>query len=131
MNTTLHLEKNMSDLIFIHNIPTQAIIGIHDFERATPQKLIISLEMGTDIRPAAASDHVDDALNYDAISRFVDKTVQQSQFELLETLAEALVRELFSRFAMTSIRLKIQKPGAIAYTQMVGLEISRQRQDYV
>lgn len=117
----------MNDTIFIENIPTQAIIGIHDFEKAAPQRLIISVKLGTDIRQAAETDDVQYALDYDKISRFIDDYVSRSRFELLETLAEHLVGELFEAFAMTSIQLRVQKPGAIAYTQMVGLEIYREK----
>lgn len=117
----------MSDTIFIENIPTQAIIGIHDFEKAAPQKLIVSVELGTDIRQAAETDKVQHALDYDAISRFIDEFVRASQYELLEALAEHLVAALFENFTMTDIKLRLQKPGAITYTQNVGVSIYRQR----
>lgn len=117
----------MQDTIFIDNIRTQAIIGIHDFEQALPQKLLISVALGTDICRAAETDEVQYALDYDAISRFIDKTVQTSRFALLESLATHLVAALFEHFSMQSIKLTIQKPGAIAYTQQVGLTIYRER----
>lgn len=117
----------MRDIIFIENIPTQAVIGIHDFEKAAPQKLIVSVELGTDISRAAESDDVQYALDYDAISRFIDETVQASTVGLIETLAAHLVNELFVHFAMQSIKLTIKKPGAIAYTQQVGVSIFRER----
>lgn len=117
----------MRDFIFINNIPTKAIIGVHSFEKAAAQKLIISVELGCDITQAAQTDDVQYALDYDAISRFIDETVQVSQFDLIETLAEHVVRELFANFSMQSIKLTIQKPGAIAYTQQVGVTIFRER----
>lgn len=120
----------MSDLIFIHQLPTRATIGVHRFERALSQKLLISLEMETDIRQAAQSDTIEHTLNYDAISQFVDQTVRASDCKLLETLAESLVDKLFSTFSMQAIRLTIEKPGAISYTQQVGLTIYRHKKDY-
>lgn len=117
----------MQDKIFIEEIPTQAVIGIHDFEKAASQKLWISIEMGTDISQAAATDDVTHALNYDEISRFIDAFVRKTQVELLETLAERLAAELFQQFRMQSIKLTIRKPGAITYTQKVGLVIYRER----
>ena len=117
----------MLDTIFIENIVTQAVIGIHAFEKAAPQKLIISVELGIDIRQAAEVDNLEHALDYDAISRFIDNYVQASHFELIETLTENLVLELFQHFSMQTIKLRLQKPGAISYTQKVGLVISRSR----
>lgn len=119
----------MQDTIFIDNIPTQAVIGIHDFEKAASQKLIISVELGTDIRQAAETDDVQYALDYDAVSRFIDDYVQASNYELLEALAENLCTALFAEFNMQSIGLSIQKPGAITYTRCVGVKIYRQRQE--
>ncbi|MGY0399528.1 MAG: dihydroneopterin aldolase [Ostreibacterium sp.] len=116
----------MLDTIFIENIPTQAVIGSHTFEKAAPQKLIISVELGTDITKVAKSDDLQFALDYDAISHFIDEYVQSSSVELLETLAENLVQVLFAHFAVQTIKLRLQKPGAIPYTQMVGVEIYRE-----
>lgn len=115
----------MFDTIFIENLKTQALIGIHAFERAAAQPLIISVELSTDIRQAAATDDVKYALDYDAISRFIDDFVQQSSYQLLEALAENLTAQLFAHFEIQQIQLKIQKPGAIAYTQNVGVSICR------
>ncbi len=117
----------MLDIIFIENIVTEAVIGIHQFEKVAPQKLIISVELGTDIRQAADTDDLQYALNYDAISRFIDNFTRNSQYELIETLAENLVKALFENFTMQSIKLRLQKPGAIALTQNVGVSIYRSR----
>ncbi|PIE44930.1 MAG: dihydroneopterin aldolase [Gammaproteobacteria bacterium] len=117
----------MSDNVFIENIPTQAVIGVHTFEKAAAQKLLVSVEMATDIRQAAETDDIQYALDYDAISRFIDEFVRASRYALLEALAENLAAALFANFAMQSITLRLQKPGAITYTQQVGLLIHRQR----
>ncbi|MPV86461.1 dihydroneopterin aldolase [Ostreibacterium oceani] len=115
----------MTDIIFIDNIPTQSVIGIHDFEKAAPQKLIISVQLETCIRAAAASDSIKDALDYDAISRFIDTFARRTNVQLLESFAERLVAELFANFALTGVHLRIQKPGAITLTQQVGVAIYR------
>lgn len=117
----------MLDKIFIENITTAAVIGIHDFEKAAAQKLIISVELGTDITQTAQTDDVQYALDYDAISRFIDEYVRSTTFELIETLAENVVKQLFEHFSMQTVKLRLQKPGAIPYTQMVGVEIVRER----
>lgn len=117
----------MPDIIFIENISSEAVIGIHAYEKAAPQKLIISIELGTDIRPAAADDDLQQALDYDAISRFIDEFVRASSYELLETLAENLAAAILQSFAAQDVKLRLQKPGAIALTQQVGVSIYRQR----
>ncbi len=118
----------MQDIIFIKDIPVQTIIGIHDFEQVAPQKLLVSVELGTDIRQAAQTDDVQYALDYAAISQLLVDTIEASRFALLEALAEHIVETLFAHFAMHSIKLTLSKPSAIPYTQQVGLSIYRERQ---
>ena len=45
------------DTIFLTGLTAECIIGIWDWERKVKQKVVIDLEMSTDIRKAAASDH--------------------------------------------------------------------------
>jgi len=115
------------DTIFIHDIKVEAIIGIHDFEKISPQLLIINVDLGVDIKVAAATDDIAKTLDYAAISDFIIDYVASCQVGLLETLAEHLVAALFEHFGIQTIKLSIQKPGAIRHTQMVGLSIYRQR----
>lgn len=116
----------MLDKIFIENIKTAAIIGIHDAERVSPQPLVISVELGCDIRSAADNDEISNALDYAVISEFIDNYVRQTTFALIETLAERLVSDLFAHFSVQTIKLRLEKPAAIALTQQVGVEIFRQ-----
>ncbi len=119
---------NTNDKIFIKNIKTKAIIGIYDFEKKHPQKIIISLEMGTDIRKASKKDDIKYALDYDEISKFIDSFVQKSNYELIETLAENIVKQLFYKYELIQdIKLKLEKPKAISYTKQVGVKIFRVR----
>lgn len=115
------------DSIFIHNLNCQAIIGIHDFERLKPQPLIISVDLFTDITKAAASEDINDALNYFAITQFIEDYVVNSSYQLIETLAENLVATLIKEYKLKAVKLKLTKPSALKQTQQVGVEIYRER----
>ena len=97
---------------------------------AAYRPLILSLELGTDTRDAAASDHVRDAVDYDAVAQTVRKIVESLQPALLETLAEKIARALFDAYPIQSLRLSVDKPGAVAGVKAVGIEIDRRREDY-
>jgi dihydroneopterin aldolase len=71
------------DIIFLTGLTTECIIGIWDWERKVKQKVVIDLEMGADIRKAAASDHIDDTLDYKRVSKRVLQFVGDSQFQLV------------------------------------------------
>lgn len=118
------------DKIFLRGLEVETIIGIHAWEQRAPRPLILDLEMGTDIREAASSDQVRDAIDYAAVSAAVVKFVSEAQVGLLETLAERLARQLFQQFPILSLRLAINKPGAVPGVKAMGVEIDRRREDY-
>lgn len=118
------------DKIFIKGLKAQAIVGVHDWERQLPRPLLFDLELGVDIQAAASSDQVRDAVDYSAVAETVVRMSGERQPALLETLAETLARELFRQFPILSLRLVVHKPGAVASTQSVGVEIERRREDY-
>jgi len=118
------------DKIFIRGLTVETLIGIHAWEQRRPRPLIFDLELGTDIREAASSDNVRDAIDYQAVSEAVAKFTQDNPVGLLETLAERLSRQLFRQFPILSLKLSINKPGAVAGVKAMGVEIDRRREDY-
>lgn len=118
------------DTVFITALHIETIIGIHAFEQNAPRPLILDLEMGVDIREAAASDRIRDAVDYSAVADEIVKLAAARRFQLIETLAETIARKVFERFPITTLRLSIGKPGAIDTAQTVGVRIERRREDY-
>lgn len=118
------------DKIFIRGLTVETLIGIHAWEQRTPRPLIFDLELGTDIREAASSDNVRDTIDYQAVSEAVAKFTKDNPVGLLETLAERLSRQLFRQFPILSLKLSINKPGAVAGVKAMGVEIDRRREDY-
>ena len=118
------------DIIFLTGLTTECIIGIWDWERKVRQKVVIDLEMGADIRKAAASDHIDDTLDYKRVSKRVLQFVEHSQFQLVETMAENIAKLVVTEFAVPWVRVKLNKQGAIRGSRDVGILIERRREDY-
>lgn len=118
------------DKIFIRGLKVETIIGIYDWERTLVRPLIFDLELGTDIREAAASDRMRDSIDYAAVGDTVREIALNLKPELLETLAEKIARTLFDKFPIVSLRLVIDKPGAIPDVKAIGVEIDRRREDY-
>lgn len=117
------------DKIFIRGLKVESIIGVYGWERHAPRPLIFDLVMGMDMREAASSDHVRDAVDYAAVAEAVSRFVKNEEPALLETLGERLARELFREFPFQQLELTIHKPGAIP-VEDVGITIERRREDY-
>lgn len=118
------------DKVFIRGLEVRTVIGIHGWEQQAPRPLILDLEMGAETREAASSDHIRDAVDYAAVAQTAVQFGKESRMQLLETFAERLARKLFELYPIQTLRLRIDKPGAVPGLQSVGVEIQRERQDY-
>jgi dihydroneopterin aldolase len=85
----------------------------------------LDLEMAADIRKAAASDRIEDTLNYKAIAKRLIAFVAGSEFRLVETLAERIAAIVLEEFDVVWLRLKLHKPGALRGARDVGVLIER------
>ena len=117
--------KKDSDTVFIRGLRADAIIGIYDWERNTRQNLILDLEMATDISRAAASEDITDAIDYEKISNRILAFVSDSEFQLIETLAERVAALVIEEFGVSWLRLTVHKHGAIEFADDVGVTITR------
>ena len=118
------------DKIFIRGLKVETIIGIYDWERTLKRPLVFDVELGFDTREAASSDRMRDSIDYAAVGQTIRDIAVDLQPQLLETLAEKIARTLFDRFPVLSVRLTIDKPGAIPDVKGIGVEIERRREDY-
>ncbi len=118
------------DKIFIRGLKVETIIGIYDWERTLKRPLVFDVELGFDTREAASSDRMRDSIDYAAVGQTIRDIALELQPQLLETLAEKIARTLFDRFPVLSVRLTIDKPGAIPDVKGIGVEIDRRREDY-
>ena len=78
------------DRIFIENLNVQTVIGIYDWEREIKQSVSLDLEMEFDIKRAAQTDSIEDTLDYKAVCKRLILFIEDSDFQLVEALAEGL-----------------------------------------
>jgi dihydroneopterin aldolase len=117
----------MTDTIFLRDLRVETVIGIWDWERKIRQVVSIDLELSTDIRQAAVSDNIEDALNYKAVAKRVQQYVSDSSFQLVETLAERIAALILDEFPVPAVQVRVNKPGAIRGARDVGVLIRRSK----
>lgn len=117
------------DKIFIHALKSEAIIGIFDWERQVKQAVFVDLEMAIDVRKAAASDAIEDTLNYKRVAKRLVAFIEGSSFHLVETLADRIAMLVLEEFGVESVRVVLSKPGALRSSRDVGVAIERGRGD--
>ena len=120
-------DNNQSDTIFLRDLRVDTVVGIWQWERKIRQTVSIDLEMGVDIPKAAATDRIEDTLNYKDVAKRVQQSVTESEFQLVETMAEKIAELVLADFDVPWIDVRINKPGAIRNAADVGVQIHRSR----
>ncbi|HEU4600720.1 MAG TPA: dihydroneopterin aldolase [Steroidobacteraceae bacterium] len=118
------------DKIFLSALNVECIVGIWEWERRVKQRVVIDLEMATDIRKAAASDHIDDTIDYKKVAKRVLAFVGESQYQLVETLTENIAKVIITEFGVSWVKVRLNKQGAIRFARDVGILIERTAADY-
>ena len=118
------------DKIFLSALSVECIVGIWEWERRVKQTVIIDLEMATDIRRAAASDSIEDTIDYKKVTKRLLAFVGESQFHLVETLTEQIAKVIVTEFSVQWVKVRLNKQGAIRGARDVGIQIERSATDY-
>ncbi len=117
------------DIIFLKRLEIETVIGIYDWEREIKQVVVLDIEMASDIRKAAATDHIDDTLDYKSVAKRLIQFVSESEFGLVETLAERITEIILTEFKVPWVKLVLNKRGAISGAEGVGIIIERGKKD--
>ena len=113
------------DIIFISDLRIDTVVGIYDWERKIRQTIVLDIEMAADIGASTESDSIDDTLNYKAVAKRLIQFVQESEFQLVETLIEHCARIIREEFNVPWVRIKLNKTGAVRGARDVGVIIER------
>ncbi len=115
------------DIVFIKDLEIETVIGIYDWERKIRQVVCLNIEMSADIRRAAATDRIEDTLDYKAVAKRLIGFVEKSEFGLVETLGERCAEIVLAEFPVDWLKLRLDKPGAVRGSKSVGIIIERGR----
>jgi FolB domain-containing protein len=103
------------DLIFIHELRVDCIVGICDHERERIQPLFLDVELGLDMSAAAFGGHIDATCDYARVASELVAMLEFRRYYLLEMAAEELCAMLLGVHPMLDdVRLRIRKPHALA-----------------
>lgn len=121
----------MADHLYIEALEVDCIIGLAEWERMVRQTVCLDLELEGDLRSSARVDAVvEGGINTKAVAKRLLTFVGQTEFQLLETLAERICELILTEFPVDRVGLRLSKPGAIRRARNVGVAISRSRSDY-
>ncbi|MDQ6960528.1 MAG: dihydroneopterin aldolase [Mariprofundaceae bacterium] len=113
------------DKILIEGLEVRTVIGIYDWEREIRQTVRLDMEIVWNVSKAAASDAIEDTLDYKAVAKRLISFVESSSFGLIESLAESCAKIVIEEFGAPWLRLKLSKPGAVRGSENVAVVIER------
>ena len=114
------------DIITLQDLEVFYHIGVPEEERVHPQRLLISVEMETDITLAAAGDDLNHTINYYAVSQRLLILGKGRSWKLLETLAVHIAEMVLRDFGPRRVHVEIKK-FIIPEARLVSVRISRPR----
>ena len=117
------------DHIHIKDLVVRGIIGINPEERVNRQDVLVNVTMGADIRAAAASDDIADAVNYKTITKRIIRHIEDGEPMLVERLVEEIADICLEDERVATVEVTVEKPGALRFARSVGISITRSRLD--
>lgn len=110
--------------LFLEDYEINVEIGVHDFEKVAPQRLMISIEIFLLGETLDGNDNIDDVLDYDFIRTEIGELVKDRRFNLQETLCRAILDIVRKRPGIRKIVVKTRKPDVYSDCGSVGVEMS-------
>ena len=105
----------------IKNLRLRTIIGIFDWERKNRQDVVLNIELEFDGRKAAESDDIEDTVDYKTLTKRIISEVEQSQFYLLEKLANHVLKIIMENPNVLRAVVEVDKPHALRFADSVSI----------
>jgi dihydroneopterin aldolase len=112
--------------IFLKNYVLPVNIGVHDFEKAAAQRIVINVELYVSLKQSTPqSDDLGEVLDYDFIRETLRTIVAKGHIQLQETLCDTFMTALLSNPLVMAARVSSEKPDVYPDCEAVGIEIFR------
>ena len=99
----------LPDSIHIEQLEIFTCIGVPEKERATPQRLTVSITLWPKQDMRDLADQINRTINYSAVAEEAKSFVRDQSVNLIETLADRLATHLLGNFAIQKIKVELRK----------------------
>jgi 7,8-dihydroneopterin aldolase/epimerase/oxygenase len=115
------------DTIFISELKVKTKLGVPEWERMTPQTIILDIEIGYDLTKACKSDTIADTIDYGAVVARIRETLTEHSFQLVEALAEHICQLILNDFKAENVKIKVAKPAILPGLKALGVIVERSK----
>lgn len=113
------------DKVFIKDLHVQGILGINEWERNTPQDILINITLYTITRSKSQDDDLNGCIDYSDLSTRISNMVKTACRYTIEALAEDIASLCLKSDKVQKVIIKVEKPDAITGASSAGVEIER------
>jgi 7,8-dihydroneopterin aldolase/epimerase/oxygenase len=99
--------------IELHGIELHGFHGVLEHERREGQRFLVDVDLDLSDETAAATDRIEDAVDYRDVVSAVAEVSEARRFQLLEAFAAAIAEALVARFPVTRVRVRVRKPDVV------------------
>ncbi len=117
------------DRILIKDLVVRGIIGINPDERVNRQDILVNVVLWADTARAAASDDIEDAVNYKTITKRIIAHLEEGEPMLVERAVQEVADICLADERVEKVEVTLEKPGALRFARSVGISIIRSRVD--
>jgi dihydroneopterin aldolase len=117
---------SMNSQISIVDLEVFYHVGVPDAERATPQRLLLTVEMEFDFAAAARSNDIADTIDYFAVSQRLLKFGEGRSWKLIEKLAADVADTILGEFKPAAVSIEVKK-FIIPQTRHVSVATTKRR----
>ena len=115
------------DTISIRNLRVATHIGVTEEERSEPQWVLVSVDLQTDLRPAAKSDDLEDTVNYHWATNEIAAIVRSSKCRLLEYLAGKIASQMSRIERVDGVTVEVAKESPPVEEDVGGIVVRIER----
>lgn len=113
------------DIIFLQEVKVETKLGVPEWERMTPQTIILDLEIAIPHSHSCQSDTIGDTVDYGAVVTRIRQTLAEKSFHLVEALADHICQLILAEFGSPWVKVKVAKPGILPGLKALGVVIER------
>ena len=99
----------LCDQIRIEQLEVSTRVGVPEKERATPQRLTVTISFWPYRQTRDLGDKIDQTVNYSAVAEETKNFVRDQSVKLIETLADRLATHLLKTFPIQKVVVELRK----------------------
>lgn len=113
------------DIIFIHELRIDTLVGVYAWERRHPQTIELNLEIGTHAARAAKTGKIVDTIDYSKVVGRIREQLAEGHVVLVESIAERIAAMVLAEFGAPWVRVSVAKLAPLAGVRKLGITIER------